>query len=124
MVPAAQALPAEPAATPYKTASAVGLGPVTTLQAVPFQRRMSGFSAGLAGTGTGSWPPTAQPFPADVMTTALRKLKVVVLPTLGLTDRCQDFPFQRRMSVWTACALPFANAPTAHTLDGDAALTP
>ena len=110
LVPTAQALLADVAATPDKLPAGAGLG--TRFHAVPFHRTISGLGLLLV---VQLLQPTAQALLADVAATPDRLLPV----GSGLDTVFQAIPFHRRIR-----ALPPLVPPTAQALLAEVAATP
>src|SRR5258708_7649721 len=106
--PAAQALRAEVAATPYKPLPGWGLGLGTWLHRAPFQCRMKVLPLPVF--------PTAQALSADSVAAPSSAARS---PGTGLALRAQLLPFHRKIR-----NLPLSVLPTAHALRLDAAAAP
>ena len=116
LLPTAQALRAEVAATASRAEVLVGLGLATCAQLVPFQCRISVRSEGPLANS-----PTAQALPAEVAATPNSWLSLPEGPGLGLCIADQERPFQRRIKVRDPG--PSMRLPTAQALLPDVADT-
>src|SRR5262249_45116288 len=105
LLPTAQALVAEVAATPLRIPPNLRAGLVTCCHAAPFQCSISGTPRLLT-----SLPPTAQASLAAAAATPMNSESAA--GGVGLFARVRAVPSQRRIPVWPAVVAP----PTAQTL--------